>query len=193
VEAAFLLGFTLLWSGRFQEAREHLQRCEDAAARTHERRRLVQAQCYLAVVDRCLLDQEATAVAAERARASAQEAGFPGYVAAAKANLGWVALRDGRAQEAENLTREALDLWQAPSAFPFEWLARGPLLALLLERGDAQGALRQAEGLLEPRQQRLPDGSHDVLQKALSDGLAGDFARAGDRLREFLTASPQLA
>jgi hypothetical protein len=76
------------------------------------------------------------------------------YVGAAKANLAWVALRDGREAEAEELGKAALGCW-APlaNAYAFKWQAVWPLLWLALQRDDLAETTALAEQLLVHSQQ----------------------------------------
>jgi hypothetical protein len=188
-EAEFLLGFSLLWAGDLEAAQRHLRASAKLAEEARDHRRLVQAHTYLTILHRLRDQVEPARESAGRSMEQATAAHLPGYVAAAKATLAWAALRDGETASAEEHAREALELWRAPSAFPFEWLARGPLLSLLLGRDDLDGAMEQAEALLERRQQSLPTIMSEDLEAAAAAWRSGDAAETDGRLRAALAAA----
>ncbi len=189
-EAEFLLGFSLLWAGDLMGAEKHLRASEELAEKARDHRHLVQADTYLTILRRLGDHVEAARESAPRSVEQATAAHLPGYVAAAKATLAWADLREGDTASAEERARESLELWRAPSAFPFEWLARGPLLSLLLEGDDLGGAIEQAEALLERRQQRLPAAMSEHLEAAAAAWGSGDKTESAHRLRAALAAAP---
>ncbi|MBN1629719.1 MAG: AAA family ATPase, partial [Thermoleophilia bacterium] len=186
--AEFVLAFALLWNGRVAEAGSHLLSCEEAAQSLHDRRLQVLASTYLAVAARVKGDVKETEdwalISIERAAATH----LPGYVATAKADLAWVALRRGDSVQAERLAREALALWETPFAYPFEWLARWPLVAVLLERDDLPAAMEQAEALLLDHQQPPPPPLASSLALAAEAWQIGDAGEAKSRLVGALAA-----
>ena len=76
--------------------------------------------------------------------------------------------------------REALALWESPSAYPFEWLARWPLVAILMGRDDLPAAMEQAEALLLDHQQ-TPAAGGGVIAGACRRRVAGGRRRTGER------------
>ena len=57
------------------------------------------------------------------------------YIAMATANLEWVAWREGKNAEAEQLGKTALELWQSSEmVYPFHWAALWPLIDIMLGR-----------------------------------------------------------
>ncbi len=170
-EAEYQLGFALLWAGELDEAQRHLLHCAELADAARDHSHLVRALTYLTVVHRLRGEVEPARAAAERAIHQATLAHLPGYVAAGKATLAWVALRDGDAVAAEDHAREALDLWKAPSAFPFEWLARWPLAAVALAADPPRltEAAQQLVHMLDPGQQLLPERLAAVLAAAVDE------------------------
>ena len=158
-EAEFQLGFALLWAGDLDEAQRHLQQCADLAEPSRDHSHLVRALTYLAVLHRLRGEVQQARAQADRAIEQANLAHLPGYVAAGKGTLAWAAFRDGDQARAESHAREALELWKAPSAFPFEWLARWPLALVAWNAGPGQfgEATEHLAQMLDPRQQRLPE------------------------------------
>ena len=188
--AAFRLGFALLWGGEPAEGEWYLSECADLALAAHDRTRWVHAQTYLAVAHRMRVDLDATRALSNELRESATTTHLPGYDAAARANLAWVASREGRLSVAETLAREALDLWNAPSAYPFEWLARGPLFAALAATGDTDGAVEQAVGMLELVQQALPEDVVAALRASVSAASAADSDEVHLAINKVLAVTP---
>src|SRR5262249_26583880 len=104
---------------------------------------------------------------AQKSLALAKEQGLREYAGAALGNLAWVAYKRRKYDEAERVGREALSCWKPLAlVYPFEWLARLPLLALSLERDRLRQAVAQAGAVLAPRQQRLPREIASPLAKA---------------------------
>ncbi|MHB0978912.1 MAG: winged helix-turn-helix domain-containing protein [Thermoleophilia bacterium] len=170
-EAEFQLGFALLWAGETEDAHPHLTRCADLAEATRDHSHLVRALTYLSVVHRLRARVEEARAEAGRVVERATAAHLPGYVAAGKATLGWAYLRLGEDATAEEHAREALDLWRAPSAYPFEWLARWPLADMAVRRGRVAEAREHMASMLDPGQQTPPKGLGAAMEAAMtSDG-----------------------
>jgi eukaryotic-like serine/threonine-protein kinase len=105
------------------------------------------------------------------------------YVGAAKANLAWVALRDGQGMEAEQLGRQALDCW-APlaNAYGLRWQAIWPLLWLAFERDDLAEVKALANQLLAHSQQLPPTDLRPLLEQIVH--YSTDEGQARHLLRE---------
>jgi len=90
------------------------------------------------------------------------------YIATAKSNMAWRAWREGDLARAEELSHQALQIWdKGPVAFPLKWLALWPLLGLALGRNEVGDAIENAKKMLEPSQQKLPDGMTILLEQAV--------------------------
>lgn len=180
--AYFRLGFVHLLRDEFDEARADL----DAGARTAreigDRVREAQAGVYLSRLDRRLGLVQATRLSGRRAFESATRAGLPGYAAAAQSDLAWVLLREGHVLEAREQATQALTAWGSGSAWPFEWQARLPLVAVAVGRGSLEEAGDHLAALLVPTQQVLPYPLTAAMERALealSDGGAAPDGAAG--------------
>jgi eukaryotic-like serine/threonine-protein kinase len=200
-EAEFQLGFALLWADELDEAYRHLQQCAEFAGPARDHSHFVRALTYLAVLHRLRGEVEPARAQADRAIEQATLAHLPGYVAAGKGTLAWAAFRDGDQVRAECYAREALDLWKAPSAFPFEWLARWPLALVAWNGGPGQfaDATEHLAQMLDRRQQRLPEtltaamaavvdaGRHaERAAGGLTEGTGGSFAEGAAIAEESL-------
>ncbi len=181
-EAEYQLGFALLWAGDLDEAQRHLRQCAYLAETSRDHSHLVRALTYLAVIHRLSGEVQQARGQADRAIEQANLAHLPGYIAAGKGTLAWAAFRDGDQAGAESHAREALELWKAPSAFPFEWLARWPLALVALNAGPARfgEAMEHFVQMLDPRQQLLPE----VLTTAMA-AVVDAGGRAAGAVAEF--------
>jgi hypothetical protein len=101
------------------------------------------------------------------------------YLAMARANQGWLAWREGDADEAERLCRQAMDPWpELPT--PFEWAARWVLMATAVARDDLATGIEHARGLLAEGQQPPPRPLEAALESAIGawDAAQPEQARA---------------
>ncbi|MBN1205355.1 MAG: protein kinase [Myxococcaceae bacterium] len=172
--ARFTLAAVLLWSGALDEAEAEMRAAIDEAEQLAHAP--LQARCwsYLTMLQRQRQRTEAVQRLARKALKVAMACQMADYAAAAEANLGWVAWREGRLAEAEALCQEALTRWAPLSlVFPFQWMALWPLLELAHRRGEPGAALAHARALLEPRQQQLPAGIREALEQALEHDSQG--------------------
>ena len=91
--AVFSLGFLLLWHGDLAEAQEQLEASLAIVERIGDVVLRARCLCYLNVTALRRHDVEAVRSLAPEALAAAETAGYPEYVAAAKATMAWVAWR----------------------------------------------------------------------------------------------------
>lgn len=164
-EAEFAVGFVLLSSGPdgFERpldlgAAGGLVTAEDlieaglrGAAKTGDLLLQVRALTYLAFVWRFRERIDRVEALSEEALGLSEQAGLTVYTAAALAQQAWVAWRRGDAVAAEQTARAAISRWaDGDTAFPFQWSARWPLLAIALASGDLGTACDCAAGMLAP-------------------------------------------
>ncbi|NCC34618.1 MAG: hypothetical protein EOM24_21765 [Chloroflexia bacterium] len=116
-------------------------------------------------------------------------------VGAGYANLAWAAWRTEDRTRAEEYARHALAAWRASTiAYPLQWTALWPLVAVTLATDQVGEAISAARHLLHPLQQRppeplatmlcaaisayeqdQPDAAHAHMQVALSEAQAAAF------------------
>lgn len=119
---------------------------------------IMQSRCltYLCVVYRRMGEVDATHIMSQRAMEKARLLEMKDYVGAALANQGWVMSRRGESENARVKYLGAIEIWDALSAqypYPFQWLARVPLLC---EATEPELWLQQQEKLQDESQQWLP-------------------------------------
>jgi hypothetical protein len=125
---------------------------------------------YLATLHRRLGSVEASRQHATLALEAALEAQAALYEGTARANLAWVAWRQGDTAVAREGCLAALALWQrTPGMKGSTWTALWPLLAIDLEAGDLAKARNWAGALLQMEPFRVPPELRRHLEAALSN------------------------
>jgi len=181
----FVVGFAHLWRGRLDEAGTALAESLRVAERVGDAVVELRSRTYLGLVARKRGAVAQTRAAFDRVLKMAASAGMAEYVAFATAGLGWAAWRDGDAENAERLAREALDGWHAMAVpYPFDWMAAWVVVAAALKRGDVGTAIEHAELMLRIEQQPLPDALLQATSDAVAAWKAGGVDRAAARLRD---------
>ena len=171
ISARFDLGFNQLWRGDLEPAERHMQA---ALALAEETENIVQqSRCltYLTILYRKRGRLNKTHQYASRSLAAAKAGQMIEYVGTARANLAWVAWREGSLAQAESEGRAALEVWQqlpvGHSLCPFRWTAIWPLVAVAAAQGQTCAAAEMLEGLLDPSQQPPPEALVAVVEKAV--------------------------
>ena len=164
----FILGFSYLWHGDWDEAEEPMQIGLRLAERTGDV--VLQSRCltYLTVLYRKRGQVDQVRDHVPRCLDAAAAAQMPEYTATAWANLAWVAWREGNLTEAEALGREALGLVEqlSPSLAFYQWSALWPLLGVSAVRNRTSESVDHARALLAPTQMRIPDALAALLEGA---------------------------
>jgi hypothetical protein len=190
--ARFQLGFVTLWADDLITAEEEISAALALAERRGDVSLEGRCRTYLTVIARRHGDVEQTRQRAECSLRIAVAGAMPDYVGAAHGNLAWVAWRCHDHEAVLVHGQAALAAWRPlPAGYMFEWVARWPLLAVALARGDMLGALEQAACLLDERQQRPAAAVEPALEAAVAAGRAGDLA-AGRAYLETVAAASAL-
>jgi tetratricopeptide (TPR) repeat protein len=179
--ARFMLGFSQLWFGDLDEAEHQIQAALALARQTGDVVHQSRCLTYLTVLYRKRGQLGKTHRYASRSLKAAVAGQMVEYSGMAKANLAWVAWREGDLARTESNAEAALDLWlrlpAAHSSCAFQWTALWPLAGVALARDRTSEASKLVGALLEPTQQRLPDVLVAVVQEALK-AWAGDELEA---------------
>jgi len=189
----FVLGFVHLWRRNFKQAIEQIKIAFDLAERIGDL--VVQARCliYLAVAHRCSGNVDNAKTCAELALELAVKLRMVEYIAMAKANLGWVAWRRQNEFEAEQLGKEALQLWHAmPDPYGFDWMALWPLIAIALNRKDVIRAVELARGLLIENQHPMPEKLHIATSETIKEWQNGAKKAASSNLEAAVQLATEL-
>jgi class 3 adenylate cyclase/tetratricopeptide (TPR) repeat protein len=191
--AQFNLGFTLLWHGDLAEAQEKLEASLAIVNRVGDVVLKARCLCYLHLVALRRQDVDAVRSLTPQVLVAAEAAGYPEYVAAAKATMAWVAWRDERVEDVLVLAKEALDLWgTVVTTYPFKWSCLWPLIAVHLAAGQVVEAVDASRRLLIPTQLHLPDELEALLESAQAAWTAGEGERSADKLAEALELARRL-
>jgi serine/threonine protein kinase/tetratricopeptide (TPR) repeat protein len=166
----FNLGFVLVFFGRHEDGKRELLEALSFAERIGDLVQQTRCLTYLSLAGRMQRTEQETSEYATRAAQVASWSGMREYYAAARANLGWAALRRGELLHARALCREALDTWASLSlVFAFEWLSLIPLMEISLGSGEIQEVLAFGKRLLAPGQHAIPVDAAEMLAKATQD------------------------
>jgi serine/threonine protein kinase len=165
-ELRFALGFALLLHGSLAAATRELEGVLALSLRAGDRP--LQSRCltYLTLAARMRGDVDRVRDYATRSADVAESIGALEYIAAARANKAWVALRVEDHPNVKALAGHALSLWKS-RVFPFQWLALLPLLEAELPK-ELGRAVACAQALLAPDQQILPGAAADALAQAVT-------------------------
>ncbi len=183
--ARFHLGFASLFYGDLDEAETHLQAALAVGEWAGDV--MLQSRCltYLTIVYRKGGQVEETSRYASRALTVATSLHWPEYVPMARANLAWVAWRQGNLSEAQANARAALDGWKALQVdYPFHWTALWPLISIALARDQLSAAIDDARLLLAPQQQPLPDALRATVEAATQAWDSGRLGAARAHLQQ---------
>jgi class 3 adenylate cyclase/tetratricopeptide (TPR) repeat protein len=186
--ARFVLAGCLFFAGELDEAESYFQATLLIVERTGDI--VHQSRClnYLTLIRRLHGEVDAAYEMANRALETATSGQMLEYIALARANLAWVAWRDGQHAEVAAHAQAALGLWrQTPVVYPLQWAATLPLLALALDERHLPDAVEHTRALLAPTQQLLPTPITDALERALA--ADADEATLHDTLYEALHAA----
>jgi tetratricopeptide (TPR) repeat protein len=106
------------------------------------------------------------------------------YMGLARANLGWVALREGDRAAAVAQAQDSLALWRkAPQTSPFQWTALWLLIDAELAQGNISEAAKHARQLVDESQQRLPADLAAQVKLALTASEADEVKSAVEHLQ----------
>jgi DNA-binding SARP family transcriptional activator len=191
--ARFVVGFCCLWQGDSAGAKAHLKLVHQLAEQIGDLERQVLSLAYLAIACRMCGQIEAAAGYAKQGMIAATAAKIPNYIAVAQANLAWVAWRANDWERAQNCAEQAIQQWQdlKQHAYvsPLLWLALWPLVGLAVKQDRIAEAIKCAQAMLDPSQQRLSDDLTSLLSGAVAGWAAGDLPL----VRRYLIAACSLA
>ncbi|MGC2289424.1 MAG: hypothetical protein WA688_06165 [Thermoplasmata archaeon] len=191
--ALFMRGFAFFWHGEPKPAKEYLEKALREGERMRSAHLVSRASTYLMAASRCALEIDEAKRLIPQVLAAADTAGLPEYSAMAYATESWVAWRGGDYQKAVDRGERALKIWgEVPNRYPCDWMAIWPLVAILLDRHDASGALDLARALLHPSQQPPPLELSRLIREAVRLGETGDLPAAGRALAKALEVAREL-
>jgi class 3 adenylate cyclase/tetratricopeptide (TPR) repeat protein len=178
------LGFALLWRGHLDEAETEMlaglalaERIGDFAIQS---RNLI----YLAILYRRRGDVRRAKEVALSALDLISDRQMWEYMGLARANLGWVALREGDRAAAVAQAQDSLALWRkAPQTSPFQWTALWLLIDAELAQGNISEAAKHARQLVDESQQRLPADLAAQVKLALTASEADEVKSAVEHLQ----------
>jgi len=194
--AGFVLGFCHLWREELRETEEELKTALTLAERNgdivHQSRRLT----YLFILYRKWGKIEKARQYISRSLEAARGAHMSEYIGTAKANLAWVAWREGDLSEARVNGQAALRLWQqlpvGHASCAFKWTALWPMIGVALAQELNTEAVDYARATLEPSQQCLPDALNLVLGKVIKTFEGGELEKTSIHLNHAIELAQEL-
>lgn len=191
--ARFVLGFAYLWQGNLDLAEEQLQAAQMMSKQTGDVALQSLNLTYLTVLSRKRGQLEETRYYASQALAVATALQRPEYIGMVKANLAWVAWREGNLTEAQANGLAALELWRSIwTVYPFQWAALWPLIAVALAQDQLTEAVDHARLLLDPQQQPLPSALNVLVEVAIQSWDAGQVEAACAHLQQAAALAGEL-
>lgn len=119
----------------------------------------------------------------------ATEANTPVYMGTSLGHLGWVEYRRGNYEGARVFCDKAVSIWeQTAFPIPMHFMARIPLLALLLRENDIAQAIDNARVLIDFKQKLLHAPLPELLTQAITSWEAADVDATVMVLRQFCDA-----
>ncbi|NQZ11948.1 MAG: AAA family ATPase, partial [Algicola sp.] len=167
-------GLVLYCNGQYQSCYRQMSKALVSALKTNNIPFQTLCSTYMTVVLRQQNDVTQAGEYAERTLKIAQKAGMINYIAAAKANLAWIALRRGQNDEATILTNECLAMWQqqdADNLYPIQWLGLFVQLEITTKKSaGSETAIQQSQiaiinKLMDSKQQKLPTAIEQHLER----------------------------
>ena len=180
----FGLAFTHLWRNELEKAEEYLLFGIGKAALANDLVKETFYLTYLSLLYRLRDQPELVREYTTRLLRATSVDSMMTYHQVGLANQAWLALRAGDRETARELARQALEYWAAqPTPYPFEWVARWPLLEMDLADGQIDAAIAIARPLLGPLQQRPPA----TIERCLEDAITAFDEGRLDAARRLLT------
>jgi hypothetical protein len=174
IECHFEFGFLNLWRRELDKAEKYLKLALDLAEKAGVLPYQTLSLTYLTVLYRFRGQINLVQDYTHRAKKAAENAQMPDYVAAGKGNQAWIAFRKQDILVAEQIGREALEIWErSPLVYPFQWQALWPLIAVAQAQNQEQKSFIYIRALLDSKQQLLPDKLNDELEHAIQAQSGG--------------------
>jgi tetratricopeptide (TPR) repeat protein len=177
-------GLANLWGRDLENARQYLEEGLKLAEQAGDVINQIISLTYLAVTNRFLSDTELCQSYATRALVLCERESEPTYAASAKANLGWVAWRQGNMHQAKELSLNALEKWS--EYYPFRWLALWTLIDINLQEGQLAQAVDYTRQIIATRQQALPEEGINKLTELVKFFERGNIIQTKNMLLRIL-------
>jgi DNA-binding SARP family transcriptional activator len=184
-------GFTLLWFGDLEAAEQQLRAALAQAEQTGDLPLQDRGLAYLSIACRFNGDEGQARTYTEQGLEAAIAEQNPIYIGVARANLSWLGYRKGNPDQVLREGSAALQQWR-PLAYPMEWLAHWPLLAVRFSQGQIGQAVGHARVMVAPTQQRLPSDLEASLEKAVQAWGQGQEALAREHLEQAIKVAGQM-
>lgn len=188
----FWLGFCHLWRGDLDKASEAMQAALTLGEQMGDVDVRLMCLALLPVVYRKRGQVEETRRLLARSLIEAKERGSLEYEGTARANLAWVAWREGNLDEAQAHGQAALELWRPPIKVLWRSLALWPLIGVDMVGNQVSAAIDHARALLDPEQQPLPDALATIVEGVVAAWETGESETTRTHLDRALELAQEL-
>lgn len=189
----FGLGFAELWGGHLEDAEHDMREASALAERIGDAATAAMSDAYMAVLHRIRHRRREALEAGERTIEACASLGplFEPYRGVGDAMRGSLALETKDLAGAREHLERAVDRMDdyarlRGTGWPFEWIARLPLLDLEFRQGHVEAAIAQGRRLLDRCQQVLPAPIAEPLEHAVALASTGGD---GPSMRRHLAAA----
>lgn len=189
--AYFLVACCHMWRGDLDSAEVDFKIVLEQLDHTGDTEWRVMTNNYIALIQRKRGNLDGVRHWAQLTLTGADKARMPLYAILARANSAWLALREGRLEEAERVAAETFAALE-PLPFQVKWLAAWPLIACYLARDAVDKTNSAIRTMLDSQQQLQPAELSEGLQDALAALDSGDHVAAGTRLSSVLPIAKTL-
>lgn len=180
----FGLAFTHLWRGELEKAEQLLLFGLGKASLADDLIKETFYLTYLSLLYRLRDRQDLVREYTTRLLRATSVDRMMTYHQVGLANQAWLALKAGDRDTARELAGQAIEYWAAqPTPYPFEWVARWPLLKIALADGRIDAAVAIARPLLAPLQQQPPA----AIERCLADAMTAFDQGQRDAAEQLLT------
>jgi tetratricopeptide (TPR) repeat protein len=187
----YTLGSMYQWQHNLVEAEEQARQALTLGEHTGDVLLQIRSLTLLSLIYRLRgLVEEVRSTASQALKLVAAVQSVHSSAALCKANLAWIAWREGNTSEAMNYAEAALKTLESTSPpNSIQWPALFLLLAITLTRNEIAAAIDFARKLLDPIQQRLPD----ALEAPLNGAIEAWESEHQDSARTYLQQAVALA
>lgn len=189
--AYFLVACCHMWRDDLDAAEADFSFVLEQLDHTGDSEWRVMTDNYMALIKRKRGDLESVRRWTAKTEDGAERARMPLYAILARANLAWLALREGHIEDAERIAAETFAAL-APLPFQVKWLAAWPLVAAHFARGTLDQTHEAIRTMLHSEQQRQPEALSKGLEHVLVALERGDQGAAHARIADLLPVASAL-
>lgn len=188
--AQFILGFVRLHDVQLADAEAAMLAGLETAQKSGHRAIEMRCITYLGLIYRRMGQMADTVKRSRESLDLARELGMYEYIGLATANLAWEAWRRGATDEGQRIARRAIDDFQKSTiAYPFEWSAILPMIAVSKGTTTRAELAEMSLRLVDESQQKLPDAVEDAARAVAAAVEADEQVRIDGTIDDLIEAA----